>query len=91
MMEVGVVSCDTDGNCSGTTTINIGGLAVISSAKAVGKTTVNSDCTGNITYNKGTPTELNISYAANPRSEQIHGLVVDKGTVAACVLQRIRY
>jgi hypothetical protein len=90
MMQVGVVSADADGNWSGSSTINIGGQIVIPDAKVTGKTTVNPDCTGNITYNKGTPAELNISYVTNPRAEQIHGLVIDKGTVVSCVLQRIK-
>ena len=91
IMQVGVVTSDSDGNWSGTATINIGGQAVIPGAKVTGKTTVNSDCTGSITYNKGTPSELNVSYVANPRAEQLNGLITDKGTVASCVLQRIRY
>ena len=82
---------DADGNWSGTTTINIGGLTVIPGAKVTGKTTVNPDCTGTITYNKGTPTELNISYVMNPKTDETVGLITDKGTVASCVLKRFKY
>jgi len=89
MMEVGVATGDADGNWSGTATINIGGQVVIAGAKLTGKTTVNPDCTGAITYNKGTPTELNISYVVNPKTDELFGLVTDKGTVVACVLKRI--
>ena len=56
-----------------------------------GKTTVNPDCTGTITYNKGTPTELNITYVMNPNTCEIFGLVTDKGTVVSCVLKLISF
>src|SRR6187455_3442493 len=61
MMQVGLATGDADGNWSGSVTINIGGQTVIPSAKVTGKANLNSDCTGTITYNKGTATELNIS------------------------------
>ncbi len=89
IMQVGVAAADPDGNWSGTTVINIGGQMVIPAAKVSGTTAVQPDCTGAITYNKGTPGELNISYVMNPSTNEIHGLVTDKGTVAACVLKRI--
>jgi hypothetical protein len=91
IMEVGVATGDADGNWSGTATVNIGGQTVIPGAKLTGKTTVNPDCTGTITYNKGTSTELNISYVVNPKTDQLFGLITDKGTVASCVLKRITY
>jgi hypothetical protein len=64
---------------------------VIPGAKLTGTTTVNPDCTGTITYNKGTPTELNISYVVNPKTDQLFGLITDMGTVASCVLSRIKF
>jgi hypothetical protein len=91
MMQVGVATGDADGNWSGTTTINIGGLTVIPGATVTGKTTVNPDCTGTITYNKGTPTETNISYVMNPKTDETFGLITDKGTVVSCVLKRISW
>lgn len=89
IMQVGVATGDPDGNWSGTTTVNIGGQMVIAGVKVTGKSTVNPDCTGTITYNKGTPTELNLTYVANPKSDEVSGLITDKGTVASCVLKRI--
>ncbi|HLK66095.1 MAG TPA: hypothetical protein VKU19_21825 [Bryobacteraceae bacterium] len=89
MMQVGVASGDASGNWTGTATINIGGQVVIPDAKVTGKTTINPDCTGAITYNKGTPSEMNITFVVNPKSEEIFGLITDKGTVAACVLKLI--
>jgi hypothetical protein len=90
-MQVGVATGDADGNWSGTVAINIGGQVVIPASSVTGKTTVNPDCTGTITYNKGTPTELNISYVVNPKTDETFGLVTDKGTVASCVLKRISF
>ena len=91
IMQVGVATGDADGNWSGTATVSIGGLTVIPGAKLTGKTTINPDCTGTITYNKGTSTELNIAYVVNPKTDQLFGLITDKGTVASCVLNRITY
>jgi hypothetical protein len=91
MMQVGIAAGDADGNWSGTVATNIGGQTVIPSAKVTGKTTVNPDCTGTITYNKGTPTELNITYVMNPKTGEIFGLVTDKGTVVSCVLRLISF
>lgn len=89
IMQVGVATGDPDGNWSGTTTINIAGQTVIAGVKVTGKSIINPDCTGSITYNTGTPTELNITYVANPRSDDFSGLITDKGTVASCTLKRI--
>ena len=91
IMQVGVATGDAGGNWSGAGTINIAGQTVISNATLVGKTAVNPDCTGNIVYNKGTQTELNIDYVANPRSDQIFGLVINSGMVVSCSLQRISH
>jgi hypothetical protein len=91
IMQVGVATGDADGNWSGSVTTNIGGQTVIPASSVTGKTTVNPDCTGTITYNKGTPTELNISYVVNPKTDETFGLVTDKGTVVSCVLKRISF
>ena len=91
IMQVGVATGDADGNWSGTSTINIGGLTVIPGAQVTGKTSVNPDCTGTITYNKGTATELNITYVVNPKTDELFGLITDKGTVTSCVLKRISF
>src|SRR5690242_11508018 len=89
MMHVGTSTGDADGNWTGSTVINIGGQVVIPDAKVSGKAVVNSDCTGSVTYTKGTPGELNISFVYFKPAEEIHGLVVDKGSVLSCVLKRI--
>ena len=88
MMQVGVVTGDADGNWSGSTVVNIGGQVVIPDAKVSGKAIVKPDCTGSVTYNKGTPSELNVSFVIQRLNQEIHGLVVDKGSVASCVLKR---
>jgi hypothetical protein len=88
VMQVGTAFGDEDGNWSGSTVVNIGGQVIIPDAKVSGKAIVNSDCTGSVTYNKGTPSELNISFVVNPRTQETHGLVVDKGSVISCVLKR---
>jgi hypothetical protein len=87
MMQVGVATGDADGNWSGFTSINIGGQTIIPKATVLGKTSVNPDCTGNIVYNKGTTSELNINYVANVRTDQIFGLIINNGTVATCTLR----
>ena len=91
MMQVGFATGDADGNWSGSVTINIGGQTVIPSSKVTGKASLNPDCTGTITYNKGTPTEVNISYVVNTKTDETFGLVTDKGTVVSCVLKRVKF
>ena len=88
-MQVGVATGDPDGNWSGTAAVNIARQTVIPGANLAGKTTVNPNCAGSIVYNKGTPTELDISYVADPKSQRIFGLVVNNGTVASCMLPRV--
>jgi hypothetical protein len=86
IMEVGIATGDPDGNWTGSGVVNIGGLAVISDTKT-GKATTKSDCTGNVTYNKGTPGEVNITFVVN--GNEMYGLVTDKGTVMSCTLKLI--
>jgi len=87
--QVGVATGDRDGNFTGSTTINVGGQLVIPNFPANGKATVAPDCTGNVTYNKGTPAELNITFVVNPAAKELHGLVTDKGSVVSCTLKRM--
>jgi hypothetical protein len=87
--QVGIATGDASGNWSGATTINIAGQTVIPDAKVTGQGTVNSDCTGSITYNKGTPNPINITFVVNLKTEEIFGLVTDKGSVISCVLKRM--
>jgi hypothetical protein len=88
VMQVGTAKGDENGNWAGSTTLNIAGQIVLT-APVSGKAVTNPDCTGSVTYNKGTPNELNISYVVIRDRGEIHGLVVDKGQVVACVLTRI--
>ena len=90
IMQVGLATGDADGNWSGTVTANIGGQTIIPASKVTGKANLKSDCTGTITYNQGTPTELNISYVVNTTTDETFGLVTDKGTVVSCVLKRVK-
>jgi len=92
IMQVGVATGDFDGNWSGAAAINIGGQTVIPIASVVGSTKINPDCTGDITYydkDHPTVTVMTIKYVANPKSDQIFGLIIDSGQVGACTLQRI--
>ena len=61
---------------------------MIPDAKASGKAVVKPDCTGSVTYNKGTPAEMNLSFVILRLNQEIRGLVVDKGSVISCVLKR---
>jgi len=85
--QVGLVTGDSAGTFSGFTSINIGGQVIISKAPVVGKATINPDCTGDITYNKGTPGELNITFVINPLTKETSGVIIDKGSVVSCTLK----
>jgi len=87
MMPVGIATADADGNWASFTSINIAGQTVIPKASVTGKTNINPDCTGNMVYNKGTASELNINYVANLKTNEIFGLVINPGMVASCKLQ----
>ncbi len=89
MMEVGVATGDASGHWSGAATVNIGGQTIIPNAILTGQTEVNSNCSGNIVYNQGEPTELNINYVANLKTDEIFGLILNGGTVASCELRRM--
>ncbi len=86
--QLGLATGDRDGNFTGSTTVNIGGLILIPDAKVSGKATINPNCTGNITYNKGTPALLTVTFVVLREAKEIHGLVTDTGSVISCVLNR---
>jgi hypothetical protein len=85
--QVGIVTGDSDGTFTGFTAINIGGQVIIGKAPVSGKATINPDCTGQITYNKGTPGELNITFVINPLTKETSGMIIDKGSVVSCTLK----
>ena len=87
--QVGVATGDRSGFWTGATTINIAGQTIIPNATVSGQAVVNADCTGTITYNKGTPSELNINFVVNPKTDEILGLTTDKGSVISCELKRM--
>ena len=89
LKEVGIATGDADGDWTGATTINIAGQTIIPNASVAGDATVKPDCTGVITYNKGTPSPINITFVVNPNTEEIFGLVTDQGSVISCVLKRM--
>jgi hypothetical protein len=57
--------------------------------QVAGQATVKSDCTGSITYNSSTLNPVNITFVVNLKTEEIFGLVTDKGSVISCVLKRM--
>ena len=87
--QVGIATGDASGFWTGATTIHIAGQPLIPKASVTGQATLSPDCTGAITYNKGTPTEVNITFVVNPNTEEIFGLVTDQGSVISCVLKRM--
>jgi hypothetical protein len=68
--------------CDGTQ--SFGGVVVPAPAK--GQSTVNSDCTGQITYNKGTPAELDINFLILHEGKEIRGMLQNPGTAVQCDL-----
>ena len=88
VMHVGIATGDESGNWIGTTTVNIAGQTTFTAA-VTGKAVTNSDCTGSVTYNKGTPNEMNVTYVVLRDKGETRGLITDKGQVVTCVLTRI--
>jgi len=68
--------------CSGSA--SIGGVVI--PAPAQGQSVVNPDCTGQITYNKGTPQELDINFLILHEGKQIRGMLQNPGTAVQCEL-----
>ena len=87
--QLGIATGDATGFWTGFTTINIAGQSVIPKATVSGQATLDPDCTGTVTYNKGTPGEININFVVNAATNEILGLATDKGSVMSCELKRM--
>jgi hypothetical protein len=72
-------------SCQGTQSFN--GLVV--PAVDTGQAVVNSDCTGQITYNPGTQTELDINFLILHDGEELRGMLQNPGSAVQCDLIRI--
>ena len=88
MTVLGTVTGDSSGNFSGIATNMVAGA--MTTAPVAGPAQVNSDCTGKITYNKGTPGEMNVQFVVLSNGYEMRGMVVDKGANVSCHLIRIR-
>ncbi len=79
------------GNATGYFTCNgtqsFGGVVV--PAPAEGQSTVNADCTGQITSNKGTPEELDNNFLILHEGKEIRGMLQNAGTAVECQLVRM--
>jgi len=87
--QLGIVTGDATGFWTGSTTINIAGQSIVPKATVSGQATLDPDCTGTVTYNKGTPAEININFVVNAATNEILGLTTDKGSVMSCELKRM--
>ncbi len=89
---LGIVTADRSGHFTGSTTLSVGGFAVVTQTVS-GTETVSPDGIGTITYatmingNPGPP--LNINFLVSKEGNRIDGISTDPGTVFACVLRRI--
>ena len=88
MTLLGIVTGDLSGNFSGSPTNMIAGA--MTPGTVAGPAQINGDCTGKITYNKGTPGEMNIQFVVLSNGDEMRGMVVDKGANVSCHLIRIR-
>jgi hypothetical protein len=71
--------------CQGTQ--SFGGFVV--PALDEGQGTVNTDCTGQITYNQGTPSELDINFLVLNDGKELRGMLQNSGSVVQCDLVRM--
>jgi hypothetical protein len=82
-------TCTGDANgfftCQGTQ--SFGGLVV--PALDQGQGTVNPDCTGQITYNQGTPSELDINFLVLNDGKELRGMLQNSGSAVQCDLVRM--
>ena len=82
-------TCTGDANgffkCSGTQSFD--GLVV--PAIDEGQSVINPDCTGQITYNKGTPQELDINFLILHEGKELRGMLQNAGTAVQCDLIRM--
>jgi hypothetical protein len=85
---LGTVVGDNAGSFSGSALNSVAGS--FTPAPVSGQANTASDCTGTITYNKGTPGELNVKYVILANGDEMRGMVTDRGSNVACTLTRIR-
>ncbi|MGH9517828.1 MAG: hypothetical protein ACRD3P_19345 [Terriglobales bacterium] len=82
-------TCTGDANgfftCAGTQ--SFGGFVV--PAVDEGQSSVNPDCTGQITYNNGTPSELDINFLVLHEGKELRGMLQNAGTAVQCDLIRM--
>jgi hypothetical protein len=84
---LGTCSADSTGffTCNGTESFN----GVVVPAVDTGQSIVNSDCTGQITYNKGTASELDINFLILNGGKELRGMLQNAGTAVQCDLVRM--
>jgi hypothetical protein len=84
-----MTTCTGDANaffkCSGTQSFD--GTLVPNESE--GPASVNSDCTGTITYNRGTPAELDFNFLILHDGEEIRGMLQNQGSAVQCDLIRM--
>jgi hypothetical protein len=82
-------TCTGDANgffkCTGTQSFD----GTVVPAVDEGQSIVNSDCTGQITYNKGTPGELDINFLILHEGKELRGMLQNAGTAVQCDLIRM--
>jgi len=72
-------------NCSGTQSFD---GTVVPTVDA-GQSIVNADCSGQVTYNKGTPEELDINFLILHDGKELRGMLQNTGTAVQCDLIRM--
>jgi hypothetical protein len=84
---LGTCSADSTGffTCNGTESFD----GVVVPAVDTGQAVVNSDCTGQITYNKGTDSELDINFLIIDDGKELRGMLQNAGTAVQCDLIRM--
>jgi len=84
---LGTCTGDANGffNCSGTQSFD----GIVVPAVDAGQSIVNPDCTGQVTYNKGTPGELDINFLILDDGRELRGMLQNAGTAVQCDLIRM--
>ena len=82
-------TCTGDANgffqCSGTQSFD----GTVVPAIDEGQSVINPDCTGQITYNKDTPQELDINFLILDDGRELRGMLQNAGTAVQCDLIRM--
>lgn len=82
-------TCTGDANgffkCNGTQSFD----GTVVPAVDEGQSIVNPDCIGQITYNKGTPQELDINFLILQDGQELRGMLQNAGTAVQCDLIRM--